>query len=528
MYRGAIEIISSKFGIYHAAVNSSLFLSFTGVNFQKYLGIKDSCNTRLLTDVFPELIGLETEVDEILHNRKENLTLNTINRSVENEIFFNLYLFSDAENPGNAFIILEDITEGSLSLRMVQQKKNEMTLRNIELIRRGEFVANLLNTIPDPVFFKDSFGRYIGCNREFENLSGIQRINLEGKTSKMLFAAGQEHNYDRYDKTLIVSGGLIAYEAEITNRNGEKKYVIINKSVFPDADYGGYVIVGVIIDITARRRMEEQLNDTMNMLEINRHELKNKIGIMETNLLIAKKTVDAFLQQDFPQSERFEIDCRYLPLEQIGGDFYYVIPSENGINIFICDISGHGVASALFLSLIKYFSENILSEYGHSPAKYMMELNNIYLKKNISSNFFTAISGILSLDKELRFSFANGGHPYPVLMKNNGSAMYLGDNDTVVGIFEDQIFREYSAVIEKGDMLFFYTDGIPETHNSAGKIIGYNDSLLQIFQESREEKLDATMDNIIKKIINFRGDIKQEDDILLLGFHAVDKTGVNE
>ena len=527
MYRSAIEIISSKFGIFHASIDSSLILSFSGRNFQKYLGLKDCASNGQLTDIFPELIGLEPDIDDVLHNRRESLTLNAINRKVSNEIFFNLYLFNDSINSGNAFIIVEDITQGSLSLRMVQQKRNEMILRNIELRRRGEFIANLINTIPGPVFYKDSFGSYIGCNREFENFTGITSLELAGKTSTHLFA-GQENIYDRYDKTLLVSGGSINYETEITVYHGEKKYVIINKSVFPDDNYGGSVIVGVITDITSRRQMEERLNDTMSMLELSRLELKDKINIMENNLFLAKKTVDAFLQKNFPSTASFEIDCRYLPLEQIGGDFYSVLQTGDKINVFICDISGHGVASALFLSLIKYFSENILHVYGYSPGQYMNALNNIYLKKNISSNFFTAIFGILSFNKGLKFTFSNGGHPYPILVKKDGTTTFLGDNDTVVGVFENQAFREFSVEIEKGDMLFFYTDGIPETRNPSGTIIGYNESLLQLFQDSREEKLSRTLDNIINKIINFRDDIKQEDDILLLGFHAVDGNGVNE
>jgi PAS domain S-box-containing protein len=525
---GAVDIISSKFGIFHASVDSSMILSFTGRNFREYLGLKNCAAIMPLTDIFPELIGLEDEIKDVFHGRRGSLILNAINRTVINEIFFNIYVFPDSENPGKGFIILEDITQGSLSLRMVQQKKNEMILHNIELMRRGEFIANLINTIPDPVFYKDSFGRYIGCNREFENLTGLSSAELSGKTSDLILSADRENNYDRYDKSLLVSGGSISYEAEIIKHNGEKKYVIINKSVFHDEDYGGSVIVGVITDITSRRQMEEQLNNAMTMLEISRLELKDKVNIMEKNLFLAKKTVDAFLQKDFPILESFEIECRYFPLEQIGGDFYSVIPFENGINIFICDISGHGVSSALFLSLIKYFSESILHEYGNNPARYMNELNSIYLKKNISSNFFTAIFGILSINKRIRFSFANGGHPYPVLMKKDGRAMFLGSNDTVVGVFENQNFREYNAEIETGDMLFFYTDGIPETHDSTGKIIGYRETLLNLFMESRDEKLNNTMDNIIKKIINFRGDIKQEDDILLLGFHALNGNGVKE
>ena len=634
---GAIEIISSKFGIYYAALGTGLIVSFTDSNIRDYLGLKKNANKEILTDIFPELIGLEDDINDVINKRRESLVLNTVNRYVGSEIFFNLHIFSDPDNDCSAFIIIEDVTEGSLSLRKVQQKKNEMILRNNELIRREEFITTLLNTIPDPVFYKDSSGRYIGCNREFEKFTGISRDELAGKGSGSFLLPGiAENNYDKYDIELVVNGGSIYYETEIVKGDEEKFYVIINKSVFPDTEYGGAVIVGVITDITARKKMEEQLKilgtavehspvsiiitddkgdieysnprfsqvtgyssdeitgknprilksghhldifyqnlwktinsggvwsgeilnkrkngtlvwelasisplkdaegkithyvgikeditelkDTMNKLEISRSDLKDKIDTMEKNLLIARSTVDAFLQKNFPQSEFLEIECRYLPLEQIGGDFYSVISTEHGMNTFICDISGHGVAAALFLSLMKYFSESILSEYGNSPGNYLEELNFIYWNKIISSYFFTAIAGIFSFDEGIKFTFANGGHPHPILLKKNGETLFLGGNDTVVGIFENQEFQEFSTTIETGDMMFLYTDGIPETHNSSDAIIGYETSLLQVFADSRKEKLNETMSLILEKIINFRGEVKQEDDILLLGFHAI-------
>ncbi|HNX23134.1 MAG TPA: PAS domain S-box protein [Spirochaetota bacterium] len=631
---GAIKIISSKFGIYYAALSSSLTLSFTDRNIQDYLGLKE-LNDEYLTDIFPELFGLENEIYDVLNKKKEKFSLNTINRTVKSEIFFNLHAFSDPEKENSAFIIIEDITEGSLSLRMVQQKRNEMILRNNELIRREEFITTLLNTIPDPVFYKDSSGRYIGCNREFENFTGFSRDDIAGKVSGILFPESHD-NYDRFDRELINHGGSVNYEAGIIKGNGEKFYVIINKSFFTDAEYGGTVIVGVMTDITSRKQMEEQLQilgtavehspvgiiitdqkgnieysnprfseisgyssaevigqnprflksgfhdnefylnlwnavsnagiwsgeilnkrkngdlawelasisplkdaegnithyvgieeditelkETMNMLEANRGELKGRIDTMEKNLMIARIAVDALLQKDFPRIKSLDIECRYLPLEQIGGDFYSVIPDENGVNIFICDISGHGVAAALFLSLLKYFSESIIGEYSGRPGRYLEELNFIYWNKIISSYFFTAVAGNLSFKNGMNFTFANGGHPHPVLLKENGEIFFIGDNDTVVGVFENQKFREFETDIEKGDMLLFYTDGIPETHNSSDNIIGYDAALLEFFLKGKRDTLEETMDAIIKQIIDFRGETNQEDDILLLGFHYV-------
>lgn len=59
---GAIEIISSRFGIYHALLNSSLIITFTDSTIHDYLGFKESAGEEMLTDFFPELFGLENDV----------------------------------------------------------------------------------------------------------------------------------------------------------------------------------------------------------------------------------------------------------------------------------------------------------------------------------------------------------------------------------------------------------------------------------------------------------------------------------
>lgn len=521
MVNSAIEIISSKFGIYYAALDPAMNLSFPDRNILDYLKIKKSEEYQFLTDFFPELYGFEDDILDVLHNNKEVFSLNTINRTADNEIFFNIHVFNDPDKEGSGIVIVEDITRGSLSLRMVQQRRNEMILRNNELIRREEFTTTLLNTIPDPVFYKDSAGKYIGCNREFENFTGVPKDEIAGKGSEFLLSNNYENTYDRHDEELIINGGSIKYEADIVKASGDIFHVIINKCVFFESEHSGAVIVGVLTDITVRKKMEVQLREIMNMLEISRGELKDKINIMEKNLLVARNAVDAFLQKDFPAFGSLDVDCRYLPLEQIGGDFYSVIPNENGVNIFVCDISGHGVAAALFLSVIKYFSESILPEYWSQPGRYLEELNSLYWNRITSSYFFTAIAGSLSFNDEMKFTFANGGHPHPILMKSNGEILMLGGNDTLVGVFEDAKFKEFETIIEKGDMLFLYTDGISETFNSSEVMIGYDETLLEFFADTRKETLEETLDAIIEKIVEYRGEIKQEDDILLLGFHSV-------
>lgn len=144
MPNNTIETINSKSGIYYATLNSSLILSFTDKKILNYLRIKEPVKDEILTDFFPELFGLEDEVLDVVFKRTKRFSLNTINRTLNNDIFFNLHILSGEEKDNSAFIIIEDVTEACLSLRKIQQKKNEMVLENNELIRRRNFSDSLL------------------------------------------------------------------------------------------------------------------------------------------------------------------------------------------------------------------------------------------------------------------------------------------------------------------------------------------------------------------------------------------------
>ncbi len=136
MLNYALEILNSKSGIYYATINSSLILSFTDKKIQVYLEITESVKNEIITDFFPEIYGLEDEILNVIFKKTERFSLNTINRTLKNEIFFNLHFLSNPGKENSAFIIIEDVTEGCLSLRKLQQRKNEIILKNSELIRR--------------------------------------------------------------------------------------------------------------------------------------------------------------------------------------------------------------------------------------------------------------------------------------------------------------------------------------------------------------------------------------------------------
>jgi diguanylate cyclase (GGDEF)-like protein/PAS domain S-box-containing protein len=126
-----------------------------------------------------------------------------------------------------------------------------------ELRGQLSFTQQLLEALPHPVFYKDAAGRYLGCNRAFEGYSGLPREELVGKTVRDIATEDLAERTLRADERLLANPGTDVYEERVTYMNdASDRDVLVNKATFVDA--GGEVagLVGVLVDITQRKKLE--------------------------------------------------------------------------------------------------------------------------------------------------------------------------------------------------------------------------------------------------------------------------------
>lgn len=119
----------------------------------------------------------------------------------------------------------------------------------------------VINAVPAPIFFKDSEGRYLGCNRAFENYIGLSREELVGKSVHELFDDDLASVYAEADAALFADGGEQVYEALVKYADGSIRDVMFHKAVFDAEDEGVSGLVGVILDITDRKKMEVEYRE---------------------------------------------------------------------------------------------------------------------------------------------------------------------------------------------------------------------------------------------------------------------------
>ncbi len=129
----------------------------------------------------------------------------------------------------------------------------------VELEEQLHFIVQLIDAIPNPIFYKDELGRYLGCNRAFEQFVGSPRHDLIGKSVYELSPKDLADRYYAADKSLFDNPGVQNYESVVKSANGERRDVMFNKATFNKSNGSLGGLVGIILDITERKNAEEAL-----------------------------------------------------------------------------------------------------------------------------------------------------------------------------------------------------------------------------------------------------------------------------
>ncbi len=131
--------------------------------------------------------------------------------------------------------------------------------RTATIEQQFRFLQTLIDTIPAPVYYKDTAGQYLGCNTAFETYTGILKEEISGKTDAAFLSPEMAAFSEKKDAELMSQKGVQVYPVQFLHADHHPREVIINKATFngPDGNIAGFI--GVMIDITDRKRAEDSL-----------------------------------------------------------------------------------------------------------------------------------------------------------------------------------------------------------------------------------------------------------------------------
>ena len=278
--------------------------------------------------------------------------------------------------------------------------------------------------------------------------------------------------------------------------------------------------IGVAFDNIA---MQNRLNETNNWLEkqvkARTDELSEKTLRLERaqrqmaeELKLAHILQQAILPTKLPCGDAVEATATMIPADEVGGDFYHLTQlDQNRIAVIIADVSGKGVVAAFFMLRAYDLMQNVIQQ-NVSPAECLRLANNRLCEDNPLTLFVTLFYGILDV-KSSAFTYSSGGHHMPLLLKADGNVRPLPRTaGMLLGCFQDAEFTEQHLILDPGDRLFLFTDGLTEAMNSQGEWFGENQLNASLVRHG-SLPVEDSMNAIIKDVNLFAAGTPQSDDI---------------
>lgn len=224
----------------------------------------------------------------------------------------------------------------------------------------------------------------------------------------------------------------------------------------------------------------------------------------------------------FPDKGEFDIFATMTPAKEVGGDFYdFFLIDDDHLALIMADVSGKGVPAALFMVIAKTLLKNAVQN-GLSPKEVLETVNNQLCENNEAGMFVTVWIGTLEISTG-KMTCANAGHEYPAIKRRDGAfELFKDKHGFVLAGMENVKYREYELLLQAGDKLFVYTDGVTEATDAQNKLFG-TDRMLASLNRVESADCRTLLSNVHSGIDAFVGSAAQFDDITMLAIEMNEK-----
>ncbi|RPJ87583.1 MAG: GAF domain-containing protein [Acidobacteria bacterium] len=236
---------------------------------------------------------------------------------------------------------------------------------------------------------------------------------------------------------------------------------------------------------------------------------------LEQQLLLAREIQVGFWPKQIPCYERVTLAGKSWPASQVGGDYYDVVPIDSRrCSLIVADVSGKGIPAAMIMAAVRGALRTQLDSQA-SMSEITAALNRMLVRDTPMGKFLTLFWSILDVET-LELTYTNAGHnPAFVFSPATGAVGELSEGGPVLGVLPDLAFTSSKRILNPGDLLVMYTDGIVEAQNLAEEMYG-NDRLLARFPEAAACDAQGALELIERDVNAFSAGAPQYDDATLI------------
>jgi serine phosphatase RsbU (regulator of sigma subunit) len=245
------------------------------------------------------------------------------------------------------------------------------------------------------------------------------------------------------------------------------------------------------------------------------------LAVANANLYERERAVAQALQQSLlpptlPEIEGLQVAARYEPggtRLMVGGDFYDLFQTTPGTwYALVGDVCGTGAEAAAITSQVRYTARALAARVG-GPAELLHEVNAALLERG-DTRFCTAqVVRLRPGPDGVAVTLSSGGHPPPVLISATGTRL-VDCPGTLLGVYAEVTHHEVDLVLGQGEALALYTDGVTETRNAEGVMLG-EERLVEVLDACIEEEAEKTATQLIQAAVD-HAEFAPADDIAVL------------
>jgi phosphoserine phosphatase RsbU/P len=362
-------------------------------------------------------------------------------------------------------------------------------------------IASVLETLNQGVILNDSTKRVVFANSMFLDMIRMDAGQLLGRSVTDLFPAEDVPRLTELIRQREEQGRA-RYEFYIPQAGGGHLPVVVTSRQIKDPDGATFAVI-TATDISEQKRAETDLREANEQLLARQRQMEEELQLAER------------VQQSLaPRSLNWggaSVETHYQPVWSVGGDYGLVVPNDDHLDVLVCDVSGHGISSALVANRI--YSETMAQIERSAELGAMLRTLNHFVVENLASSTFFFTVAAIRLNRSCRsLQFAGAGHPPAMIIRPGQSPRLLESRSGILGLFENAVDKESTieSAVESGDRVLIYTDGLTENFNLQREMLGV-EGLSEIVRDTSDLPLLEMKRQILDRVAAWRSGPATDD-----------------
>jgi sigma-B regulation protein RsbU (phosphoserine phosphatase) len=367
------------------------------------------------------------------------------------------------------------------------------------------------------------------------NTTLLDWLGLEGEAvvgrirfTDLLTVGGKLYHETHFAPLLRMQGEVSGIALEVKQADGGRIPVLVSSVVKHGSGGEPLLIRTTVFDARDRRAYEQELlrarraaEEARKQAEADRARLQDALAVLQQSLLPAT----------LPPVPEMEAAAHYRTAspDRLGGDFYDLFPIDGKrFGFFLGDVCGKGPQAAAVTSLTRY-TLRAAALHDPDPVSALTTLNKVLHERYTGGDprYCTVVFGILepvSATGQVTVRLASGGHPPALILRGDGRADFLPTpGGVLVGVLPAAPFSTATTLLDPGDTMVLYTDGLTEARTGEDRTILFGDEALRDFTAGHAGKSAQAVIQALTGLLDDFGDGLDDDTALLaLGVPADD------